>query len=88
MAARTKNPTPSRSGKSSKPESMSFEEAVEALESIIDRIERGEIGLEEALSERKRGDALVKRCRAILEAAEQELETIAVDGEGDEGAAD
>ncbi len=52
---------------------MSFEAAVEELESIVERIEQGEIGLEEALSQRKRGDALIKRCRRILDTAEQEL---------------
>lgn len=55
---------------------LTFEQAMEQLESIIDRIERGEIGLEESLAQRKRGDALVKRCRVVLDAAEQELQQI------------
>jgi exodeoxyribonuclease VII small subunit len=59
------------------PERISFEQATEELEAIIERIERGEIGLEESLAERKRGEKLIRRCRAILEAAEQELEQIA-----------
>lgn len=58
-------------------DSLSFERAVEELESIIDRIEQGEIGLEESLKQRKRGDELIKRCRTVLDAAEQELETAA-----------
>ena len=53
---------------------MSFEQATEELEAIIERIEQGEIGLEEGLSERKRGEHLITRCRAILDAAEQELQ--------------
>ncbi len=53
---------------------LTFEQAMEELELIIDRIERGEIGLEESLAQRKRGDALVKRCRTVLDAAEQELQ--------------
>lgn len=56
--------------------SMSFEEAMEELEAIIEHIERGEIGLEESLIQRRRGDALVKRCRAVLDAAEQEIQQI------------
>lgn len=55
---------------------LTFEQAMEELEAIIERIERGEIGLEESLVQRKRGDALVKRCRAVLDAAEQELQQI------------
>jgi exodeoxyribonuclease VII small subunit len=58
------------------PEKLSFEQAVAELESIIEQIERGEIGLEESLKQRKRGDQLIKRCRAILDAAEQELEQV------------
>jgi len=56
------------------PEKLTFEQAVAELESIIEQIEQGEIGLEESLKQRKRGDGLIKRCRAILDAAEQELE--------------
>lgn len=56
--------------------SLTFEQAMEELEAIIERIERGEIGLEESLTQRKRGDALVKRCRDVLDAAEQELQQI------------
>jgi exodeoxyribonuclease VII small subunit len=59
------------------PQSMSFEQATEELEAIIERIEQGQIGLEESLAERKRGEHLVRRCRAILDAAEQELEQVA-----------
>ena len=58
------------------PEKMSFEQAVEELELIIERIEEGRIGLQESLAERRRGDALIKRCRSILDAAEQELRQI------------
>jgi exodeoxyribonuclease VII small subunit len=61
------------------PEKMSFEEATEELEAIIERIEAGEIGLEESLAERRRGDALIRRCRAVLDQAEQELEQISSD---------
>ena len=64
------------SPKQASPEEMTFERATEELESIIERIESGEIGLEDALAERKRGDELIRRCRAILDTAEQELKQI------------
>ena len=70
------------------PEEMSFEQATEELEAIIERIESGEIGLEESLAERRRGESLIRRCRAILDAAEQELKQIEPGDEvGGEGAA-
>ena len=55
---------------------MSYEEAVEELESIIARMERGESALEDSLREYARGDALVRRCRQVLDQAEQRIEAI------------
>lgn len=52
---------------------LPFDEAIEELEEILEHIERGTIGLEEALRQFRRGDALVKRCRAILDAAELQV---------------
>ena len=57
-------------------EKLTFEQAMEELERIIERIEQGQIGLEESLAQRKRGDALVRRCRSILDVAEQELKHV------------
>jgi exodeoxyribonuclease VII small subunit len=64
-------------------EQMRFEQAVEELEAIIERIERGEVGLEESLAQWKRGQALIRRCRAILDVAEQQVQQLtAADMEG------
>ena len=57
---------------------MSFEQATEELESIIEQIESGELGLQDSLAQRKRGDGLLKRCRAVLDEAEQELEKLSL----------
>jgi len=43
------------------------------VESIIERIESGEVGLEESLAQYERGVALVRRCREILAATEQRI---------------
>ena len=64
-------------------ESMTYEQALAELEALIERIERGEIGLEESLAEYRRGAALLKRCRAILETAEQQIEQLTADGSED-----
>lgn len=55
-------------------ETMTYEEAVAQLESILEKIESGEIGLEASIQEYERGVGLIKRCRAILDQAEQRIE--------------
>lgn len=55
-------------------DALDFEQALSELESIIDRIEQGEIGLEETIRQYRRGSSLVGRCRTILDAAQQEVE--------------
>lgn len=57
-------------------DSLTYEEAVEALEAIIDRIESGAIGLEASIDAYERGAALVKRCRAVLDRAEQRIDEL------------
>ncbi len=64
-------------------ESMTYEQALAELEALIERIERGEIGLEESLAEYRRGTALLTRCRAILDTAEQQIEQLTADGSED-----
>jgi len=64
---------------------MNYEDAVAELELINQRIEQGDIGLEESLEEYRRGMALAKRCNSILETAEQEVKKIKPSGgAGDE----
>ncbi len=58
------------------PEQMRYEDAIAELESINQRIEQGEIGLEDSLIEYRRGVALAKRCEQILNAAEQEIKHV------------
>lgn len=58
---------------------LSFEDSLEALESIIDQIEQGEIGLEDSLAAYKQGEQLIKRCRTLLFDAEQRVKTIRLD---------
>jgi len=66
----------STKARESEPASMTFEAAMEELERIIERIEQGAIGLEESMAQRRRGEALLKRCRAILDHAEQEIRSV------------
>lgn len=58
------------------PQKLSFEQALAELEGIIDRIQNGEIGLEESLAEYERAAGLLKRCRSVLDATEQKVEKL------------
>jgi exodeoxyribonuclease VII small subunit len=62
-----------------------YEQAIEQVEAIADKIEAGEIGLEDSVEQYERGIALIKRCRSILEQAELRVQKLAlVDREDDE----
>lgn len=56
-----------------------YEEAVANLESIIEKIETGEIGLEESLKHYEEGMKLLGKCKDILDTAEKKIATLAVD---------
>lgn len=60
-------------------EGPSFEHSLEEVESIIEAIESGEVGLEKSLAEYERGVKLLKRCREILTSAEQRIESLSKD---------
>jgi len=66
---------------------LSFEDALAQVESVIESIEAGEIGLEKSLTEYERGVRLIKRCREVLANAEQRIEMLTKDlkpsGRGD-----
>lgn len=70
------------------PAKMTFEEASAELEAIIEQIEAGEIGLEESLRQRRRGEALIRRGREILDTAEEELKTVVAEEEATERQSD
>ena len=56
--------------------SLSFEKALEELEKIVDRLERGDVALEESIAIYERGEALRARCDTLLKAAELKIEKI------------
>lgn len=55
---------------------MSFEEALEALEGVVDKLEDGELPLEQALTEFERGVALSRRCGEELDSADRRIEIL------------
>ncbi len=60
----------------------SFEKAVAELESIVARLERGDVALDESIAIYERGEALKKHCEALLSAAENRIEKIRLDRAG------
>ena len=56
---------------------MTFEEAQQELETIVQRLESGEAPLDEALKLWERGEELYAFCRARLDAAEGRVEELA-----------
>ncbi len=57
-------------------ENLSFEDAIEQLTDIVDRIEGGRTPLQTSLDQYAQGMDLIKHCRGILQAAEKKIEKI------------
>lgn len=55
---------------------LSFEQALDRVEGLIEQIESGEIGLEQSIEAYERGARLIGRCRAALARAEQRVRTL------------
>src|SRR5256885_13858117 len=61
---------------------LSFEKAIEELESIVGRLEGGKVPLEESVAIYERGEALKRRCEELLRQAEARIERITLDAAG------
>jgi exodeoxyribonuclease VII small subunit len=66
-------------------ESLSFESALRELESIVSRLEQGEVGLEDSIALYERGTALKSHCERKLKSAESRLEKIVLGPDGPKG---
>jgi exodeoxyribonuclease VII small subunit len=62
--------------------SLSFERAIEELESIVKRLEEGRVPLEESVAIYERGEALKRRCEELLKQAEARVEKVTLDAAG------
>ena len=61
---------------------MSFESALKELESIVGRLERGDVELEESINIYERGEALRDHCDRLLKQAEAKVEKLTLNVEG------
>ena len=60
----------------------SFEKAVAELESIVARLERGDVALDESIAIYERGEALKAHCETLLRTAEARIEKITLSRDG------
>lgn len=61
---------------------MSFEQAMKELESVVDRLEHGDVPLDDSISLYERGALLKKRCEEELKRAEEKVAAIKLDSDG------
>jgi exodeoxyribonuclease VII small subunit len=62
---------------------LSFERAIEELESIVKRLEEGKVPLEESVAIYERGESLKRRCEELLRQAEARVDKITTDANGE-----
>ncbi len=62
---------------------LNLEQAMTQLQEIVEKVETGQIGLEEAIAQYENGCKLVQHCKRILENAERKIEVLSkgLDGE-------
>jgi exodeoxyribonuclease VII small subunit len=61
---------------------LPFEAALAELETIVDRLEKGAVALEDSIKLYERGEALKAHCDQLLANAQMRIEKIALNAEG------
>ena len=59
-----------------KSKTVDFEQALGELEAVVEKLEHGDLPLEEALKQFERGIELTRGCQASLKQAEQRVEVL------------
>lgn len=75
-------PAQQRGPKNADIREMSFERAMKELESIVGRLERGDVELEESIVIWERGEALKEHCDKLLKQAEAKVVKLTFDADG------
>ena len=70
-----------------KQKKLDYEAAVKELEQLVNRLEQGDISLEESLSIYERGVLLTRDCQQALQAAEQKIKLL-LDQHGEQNLVD
>lgn len=74
MAARKKT----TKNKTSTESKLSFEEALEELESLVDAMENDQLPLEQLVANYEKGSKLMAHCQSVLESAQDRIELISL----------
>jgi exodeoxyribonuclease VII small subunit len=61
---------------------LTFEQAMQELEQVVGRLERGDVALDESITLYERGAELKKRCETKLKEAEEKVAAITLDSDG------
>ena len=65
-----------------KDKQIQFEEAFKRLEDIVTKLESGDLSLEESMTLFEEGITLTKKCKSRLEAAEQKIQLLIKNSDG------
>jgi exodeoxyribonuclease VII small subunit len=65
-----------RSAQPRAPKGAGFEKSLRELEQLVEKLEHGELPLEEALQTFERGVALTRECQTALQAAQSRVEIL------------
>lgn len=66
---------------------LSFEQALSSLEEIVQKLESGSVPLDQSIELYEKGEALRKHCQQRLDSAQQRIEQIVADKDGNAQAA-
>ncbi len=58
------------------PETLDFEKSLADLEALVERMEAGDLPLEESLTLFERGIRLTRLCQTVLDSAEQKVQVL------------
>lgn len=61
---------------------LPFERALEQLEEIVRRLEKGDVPLDESVAIYERGEALKRHCEGLLQKAEARIQKITLGADG------
>jgi exodeoxyribonuclease VII small subunit len=81
MAAKKKK-TKKNASSDNEDEEIPFEKALEALETIVERLEHGDAPLDESLKMYEKGVRAFRQCRTLLDKAEKRIQLLVRDEDG------
>jgi exodeoxyribonuclease VII small subunit len=75
---------PKKSSTKKEAPTLDFEAAIAELEQLVETMEQGDISLEESLKNFERGIELTRTCQKALQQAEQKVQILTQNNQGEE----